>query len=76
VSLVYSRSAFIAAIGSVPLRTNFDRFEVILDGICTDGYLGAADRDGSDAQDRADDTPRGWRNHQEILIGDPFVDAM
>jgi hypothetical protein len=76
VSLIYSRSAFIAAIGSVPLRTVFDRFEVILDSIYTDGYLGAANRDRSDAQDRAEDNPWGWRNHQEILIGDPFVDAM
>lgn len=76
VSLIYGQASFTAAIGSIPLRTGFDNFKVILDSIYIDGYLGEADRERSDVQDRADDTPWGWRNHQEILIGDPFVDAL
>lgn len=76
VSLVYGQSAFTAAVGSVPLRANFDQYQVILAALYSDGYLGRANHDRSDAQDRDQDTPWGWRLHQEILIGDPFVDGM
>ena len=75
VSLVYGYSTFVAAIGSVPLRTMLDHYGVILDSIYIDGYLGLANRERSDAQDRATDKKWGWRGHQEILVGDPFVDA-
>jgi hypothetical protein len=76
VSLVYGQSAFLAAVGSVPLRANFDQYQILLQALYADGYLGRANRDRSDAQDQDQDTPWGWRLHQEILIGDPFVDGM
>jgi hypothetical protein len=49
---------------------------VLLDRVYVDTYLGMADRMRSDAGDLADDRPFGYRNHQDILMGDPFVDAM
>jgi hypothetical protein len=75
-SLLYRPSGFISAVGSIPPRGVFDNYVVILDAIFTGGYLGPADGERSDVMDQANDTRMGYRVHQEILIGDPFVDAL
>jgi hypothetical protein len=75
VSLIYGQSAFQAAIGSVPLRVSDALYGTLLDAVYVDTYLGLANRGRSDACDQADDRPFGWRNHQDILLGDPFVDV-
>jgi hypothetical protein len=76
VSLVYGPGAFVAATGSLPARTADPSFGTLLDSLYVDAYLGLANRLRMNSVEQgATTTSADWRSHQDILIGDPFVDA-
>ena len=74
VNVVYGRSAFVAALGSPFARVRDENGVPLYRTLYEDGgYLGRAHlarlREGVPA------APQELRQQQEILIGDPFVDA-
>ncbi len=76
VNLVYGQSGFVAAMGSVHDRVTDERAAPLLRHLYTGGYLGRAHFLRLRQQDRdVQDNPALLREFQEILIGDPFVDA-
>jgi hypothetical protein len=74
VNVVYGKSAFVAALGSPFARVRDENGAALYRALYTDGsYLGRAHvlrlREGQSSR------PQELRQQQEILIGDPFVDA-
>ncbi|MCC6746175.1 MAG: hypothetical protein IT371_00865 [Deltaproteobacteria bacterium] len=76
VSLVYGKGAFVSAIGSVPIRSASPDFGPLLLRLYEDSYLGAANRHRMDSYDQRGTSSLFWREGQDILVGDPFVDAL
>jgi len=76
VNLVYGRSGFVAAMGSVHDRVTDERATPLLRHLYAGGYLGRAHFLRLQQQDRdVQGNPALLREFQEILIGDPFADA-
>ena len=76
VNLVYGRSAFVAALGSVHDRVTEERATPFLRHLYGGGYLGRANFLRLQQQDRdAEGNPAQVREFQELLVGDPFADA-
>ena len=75
VSLVYGRSAFVAALGSPHNRVDDEHATALFEHLESGGYLGMAHLLALRAQDKDSPDPGALRGRQEILIGDPFVDA-
>jgi hypothetical protein len=74
VSLVYGRSAFLAALGSPHNRVDDEHATPFFQHLYANGYLGMAHRLRLLAQDRDSPSPGALRGRQEMLIGDPFLD--
>jgi hypothetical protein len=74
VSVVYGRSAFLAALGSPHNRVNDECAAPLFDEMYSGGYLGKAHLLRLRQQDRDSADPGVLRTHQEMLVGDPFVD--
>ncbi len=66
---------FTAATGSPHNRVDDDCYAPLLADLFADGYLGRAHLRQLAEQERLSTDPMGLRGRQEILIGDPFVDA-
>jgi hypothetical protein len=76
VNVVYGQSGFVAAMGSVQDRVTDERATPLLQHLYDGGYLGRAHFLRLCQQDRdVQGNPALLREFQEILIGDPFVDA-
>jgi hypothetical protein len=76
VNIVYGQSGFVAAMGSVHDRVTDERATPLLRHLYAGGYLGRAHFLRLRQQDRdAQGNPALLREFQEIMIGDPFVDA-
>ncbi|MEE8451367.1 MAG: glycosyl hydrolase [Thermoguttaceae bacterium] len=75
VSLVYGQSAFLAALGSPHNRVNDETATPLFAHIYSGGYLGMAHRLRLSQQDKDSPNPGVLRGRQEMLIGDPFLDA-
>jgi hypothetical protein len=75
VSVVYGRSAFLAALGCPHNRVNDERATPLFEDMYADGYLGRAHLLRLRQQDRDSPEPATLRTHQEMLIGDPFLDT-
>jgi hypothetical protein len=75
VSLVYGRSAFLAALGSPHNRVDDEQATPLLEHLYADGYLGMAHLSRLRQQDNKSPNPGVLRGRQEMLIGDPFLDA-
>jgi hypothetical protein len=76
VNIVYGQSGFVAAMGSVHDRVTDERATPLLRHLYAGDYLGRAHFLRLRQQDRdVQDNPALLREFQEILIGDPFVDA-
>jgi hypothetical protein len=74
-SLVYGRSAFVAAMGSVHDRVIEEHAQALLPALYGGGYLGQAHAARLRHQDASAAGPDQLRQFQEILIGDPFLDV-
>ena len=75
-NLVYGRSAFVAALGSVHDRVTEERAIPLLRHLYGGGYLGRAHFLRCQQQDRdVHGSPELLREFQELLLGDPFADA-
>ena len=75
-NIVYGQSGFVAAMGSVHDRVTDERATPLLRRLYAGGYLGRAHFLRLRQQDRdAQGNPALLREFQEIMIGDPFVDA-
>jgi hypothetical protein len=75
VSLVYGRSAFLAALGTPHNRVNDEHATPLFKHLYADGYLGMAHLLRVRQQDQDSPDPGVLRGRQEMLIGDPFLDA-
>jgi hypothetical protein len=76
VNIVYGQSAFVAAMGSVHDRVTDERATPLLRHLYSGGYLGKAHFLRLQQQDRdVQANPALLREFQELLVGDPFVDA-
>jgi hypothetical protein len=75
VSVVYGKSAFLAALGCPHNRVNDERGTPLFEEMYSGGYLGKAHLLRLRQQDKDSPDPGTLRTHQEILIGDPFLDA-
>jgi hypothetical protein len=75
VSVVYGRSAFVAALGSPHNRVDDEHVTPLFEHLCAGGYLGMAHLLRLRKQDQDSPNPGVMRGRQEMLIGDPFVDA-
>ena len=75
VSLVYGRSAFLAALGTPHNRVNDEHAAPLLEHLCSGGYLGMAHLLRLRDQDKDSPDSGTLRGRQEMLIGDPFLDA-
>ena len=74
-SLVYGRSAFVAAMGSVHDRVIEEHAQALLPALYGGAYLGQAHAARLRHQDASAAGPDQLRQFQEILIGDPFLDV-
>ena len=74
-SLIYGPSLFVAATGCPHNRVDDDCYAPLLEDLFADGYLGRAPLLQLREQDRQSPSPHALRGRQEVLIGDPFVDA-
>jgi hypothetical protein len=76
VNLVYGQSGFVAAMGSVHDRVTEERATPLLRHLYAGGYLGRAHFLRLQQYDRnVQGNASLLREFQELLIGDPFVDA-
>jgi hypothetical protein len=76
VNLVYGRSAFVAALGSVHDRVTEERATPFLRHLYSGGYLGRAQFLRLRQQDEdVHANPALVREFQELLVGDPFADT-
>ena len=75
VSLVYGQSAFLAALGTPHNRVNDEQATPLLAHLYGGGYLGKAHLLRLQKQDKDNPDPGSIRARQEMLIGDPFLDA-
>ncbi len=75
VSLVYGRSAFLAALGTPHNRVNDEHATPLFKHLYADGDLGMARLLRVREQDRDSFGPGVLRGRQEMLIGDPFLDV-
>jgi len=75
VNLVYGRSAFLAALGTPHNRVNDETGTPLFAHLYSSGYLGMAHRLRLSQQDKDSPNPDALRGRQEMLIGDPFLDA-
>jgi hypothetical protein len=75
VSVVYGRSAFLAALGCPHNRVNDERGTPLFKEMYSGGYLGKAHLLRLRQQDKDSPDPGTLRTYQEMLIGDPFLDA-
>jgi hypothetical protein len=75
VSVVYGRSAFLAALGTPHNRVNDECATPLFEHIYSGGYLGRAHLLRLRQQESESADPGVLRGHQEMLLGDPFVDG-
>jgi len=77
VNVVYGSSAFVAALGSTHDRVTDERATPLLRHLYSGGYLGRAHllREQQQVRD-VQENPALLREFQEILLGDPFADAL
>jgi hypothetical protein len=75
VNVVYGRSAFVAALGTPHDRVTDEGAAPLFEHMYSNGYLGMAHLLRSRQQDKDSPDPGAMRSRQEMLIGDPFVDA-
>jgi hypothetical protein len=75
VSVVYGRSAFLAALGTPHNRVDDEHATPLLEHLYSGGYLGMAHLLRLKQQDKDSRDSGVLRGRQEMLIGDPFVDA-
>jgi len=75
VSVVYGKSAFLAALGCPHNRVNDEGGTPLFQEMYGGGYLGRAHLLRLRQQHRTSPDPGSLRTHQEILIGDPFLDT-
>ncbi len=75
VNLVYGQSAFLAALGSPHDRVNDEQATPLMAHLYSGGYLGQAHLLRLRQQDRDTPEPEALRGRQEMLIGDPFLEA-
>jgi hypothetical protein len=75
VSVVYGKSAFLAALGCPHNRVNDERGTPLFQEMYSGGYLGRAHLLRRRQQDRDSPDSGTLRTFQEMLIGDPFLDT-
>ena len=75
VSVVYGRSAFLAALGTPHNRVDDEHVTPLFAHMYSGGYLGMAHLLRLKQQDKDSRGSGALRGRQEMLIGDPFVDA-
>jgi alpha-L-fucosidase len=75
VSVVYGRSAFLAALGTPHNRVDDEHATPLFEHMYSGGYLGMVHLLRLKHQDKASHETGVLRTRQEMLIGDPFVDA-
>ncbi len=75
VSLVYGRSAFLAALGTPHNRVDDEHATPLFRHLYEGGYLGMAHLLRLRLQDQESPNPGVLRGRQEMLIGDPFLDV-
>jgi len=75
VILVYGQSAFLAALGTPHNRVNDEAATPLFAHMYSGGYLGMAHLLRLRRQDKDSPSPGALRGRQEMLIGDPFLDA-
>jgi len=75
VSIVYGRSAFLAALGTPHNRVDDEHATPLFQHMYSNGYLGMAHLLRVRQQDRDSPNSGVLRGRQEMLIGDPFLDV-
>jgi hypothetical protein len=75
VSVVYGRSAFLAALGAPHNRVDDEHATPLFAHLYANGYLGMAHLVRLREEEKESPGSGVLRGRQEILIGDPFVDA-
>jgi hypothetical protein len=75
VNVVYGRSAFLAALGTPHNRVDDEHVTPLFEQMYSGGYLGMAHLSRLKQEDRDTQESSVLRGRQEMLIGDPFVDA-
>ncbi|MGA2616004.1 MAG: hypothetical protein ABSF26_00260 [Thermoguttaceae bacterium] len=75
VSVVYGRSAFVAALGTPHNRVDDEHATPLFAHMYSGGYLGMAHLARLKQQDKDSRDAGVLRGRQEMLVGDPFVDA-
>jgi hypothetical protein len=75
VGVVYGRSAFLAALGTPHNRVDDEHVTPLFEHMYSGGYLGRAHLLRLKQQDTDAHESGVLRGRQEMLIGDPFVDA-
>ena len=75
VSVVYGQSSFLAALGCPHNRVNDEGATPLFENMYADGYLGMAHLLRQRQQDKDAADAATLRTRQELLIGDPILDA-
>jgi hypothetical protein len=75
VSVVYGRSAFLAALGTPHNRVDDEHITPLFQHMYSGGYLGMANLMRLKQQEKETRNSGVLRGRQEMLIGDPFVDV-
>ena len=75
VSVVYGRSAFVAALGTPHNRVDDEHITPLFAHMYAGGYLGMAHLLRLQQEEKESRNPGVLRGRQEMLVGDPFVDA-